>query len=215
MKNLSLFFVSLFLFASIATAQNGGTASNGDFQFSLTGATGSIQFDARLHGNGARGQMTFNGTAEISNEDDSVAPGTPTETNVQAVVSIDCLRIDKDHPNRAAMSGVVSSSNVPELLGRRALLAVEDNGEGRKSDAPDRFTWGVYRSTNITWFPTDEELPGDTGWSLSWPISDAERNDPPTASNSRTFTVDCNAFPFDSYAFEDLPHGAGNIQVKP
>ena len=196
-------------------AQNGGTASNGDFQFALTGATGAIQYDARLHGTSAQGQMTFNGAIEISNEDvdgtGNVTP--PSVSNVSLTVSFDCLRVNG---NRAAMSGTVSSSNVPEYLGLRALLAVQDNGEGNKAPAPDRFTWGVYRSNAIAWLPSDAEDPADTGATLTWLASDAERlDDVPVVMNQPGGGIDCKSFPFDSYAFEDLPHGAGNIQVKP
>jgi hypothetical protein len=204
---------SLLLTFAVA-AQNGGTASNGDFQFALAGATGAIQYDARLHGSSAQGQMTFNGTIEISNEDvDGTGGGPPAVTDVSLTVSFDCLRISG---NQAAMSGTISSSSVPEYIGLRAVLAVEDNGEGKKVPAPDRFTWGVYRTNAITWLPVDAEDENDIGATLTWLASDAERlDDVPVLSNQPNSGIDCKSFPFGSYAFEDLPHGAGNIQVKP
>jgi hypothetical protein len=196
-------------------AQNSGPASNGDFQFALTGATGEIEYNARAHGSSAQGQMTFTGSSEISNEDvDGTGSTAPSVTNVTLTVSFDCLRISG---NKAAMSGTISSSNVPEYLGLRALLAVEDNGEGVKQPAPDRFTWGVYRTNAVTWVPVDAEDENDTGATLTWFASDAERlDDVPVLTNQlNAGTIDCKSFPFGSYAFEDLPHGAGNIQVKP
>ena len=202
------------LLASAVAAQNSGPASNGDFRFALTGATGAIQYNARAHGSSAQGEMTFTGTTEISNEDvdGTGEPAPPAVTQVSLTVSFDCLRISG---NQAAMSGTISSSNVPEYIGLRALLAVEDNGEGRKT-SPDRFTWGVYRTNSISWIPVDAEDENDTGATLTWLASDAERlDDVPVLSNQPAGAIDCKSFPFGSYAFEDLPHGAGNIQVKP
>jgi hypothetical protein len=204
--------VSLLL-AFSAVAQNSGPASNGDFQFTLEGASGGIQYNARQHGSSASGSMTFTGSMSISNEDvDGEGTTVSTVNNVEMTVSIDCLRISS---NRAAMSGVVSSSSVPEYIGVRALLAVEDGGEGNKANR-DKFTWGIYRPTANGWIPEDAEVPGDTGALLTWYVTDFERIDDVGYSNSNVSTgVDCKSFPFDSYAFEELPHGAGNIQVKP
>lgn len=201
------------LLTSALVAQNSGPASNGDFQFALTGATGAIQYNARGTGSSASGEMTFTGTTEISNEDvDGEGSAPPSATQVSLTVSFDCLRISG---NQAAMSGTISSSSVPEYIGLRALLAVEDNGEGRKT-SPDRFTWGVYRTNAINWIPVDAEDENDTGATLTWLASDAERlDDVPVLANQPAGAIDCKSFPFGSYAFEDLPHGAGNIQVKP
>jgi hypothetical protein len=201
------------LWAFTAAAQNSGPASNGDFVFSLEGATGAIQYNARTQGGSSSGQMTFTGQLEISNEDvDGTGGGESAVSNVQLTVTIDCLRISE---NRAAMSGVVSSATVPGYTGVRALLAVEDGGEGKKEPG-DRFTWGVYRPIAVTWMPEDSEVPGDNGATFTWYVTDAERpDDVPVLSNQSGGPVDCRSFSFDSYAFEDLPHGAGNIQVKP
>ena len=206
---------SLLLTLSLA-AQNSGPASNGDFQIGLEGMTGAIQYNARGQGTAARGEMTFTGTAEIANEDvdgedGEEAPGSTVAT-VSLTVTFDCLRISG---NAAAMSSVVTSSTVPEYLGVRALLAVQDNGEGVKAPAPDRYTWGVYRPTATTWIPSDAEVPGDNGAMFTWYATDAERDDDVGVPSNHSTVVDCNSFPFGSYAFEDLPHGAGQIQVKP
>jgi hypothetical protein len=210
----SLFFASLVL-AFAAAAQNSGPASNGDFQFAVEGASGAIEFNARLHGTSASGEMTFTGAMSISNEDvDGEGTTVTPVSNVELTISFDCLRIQG---NRAAMSGVVSSSSVPEYLGTRAVLAVEDNGEGSKAPDRDKFTWGIYRTTTPGWIPEDAEVPGDTGALLTWYVTDSERLDDVGRSSSENniTTVDCKSFPFGSYAFESLPHGAGNIQVKP
>lgn len=205
------------LFAFTAVAQNSGPASNGDFQFDLTGATGAIEFDARSFGSSARGEMTFTGTIEISNEDvDGEGVTTSTVSDVTMTVHFDCLRING---NRAAIGGVVASSSVPEHIGLRALLAVEDNGEGKKAADLDKFTWGLYREPDDSWLPIDAEDPADTGATLTWFATDSEREDdtpiPAGYGVSQNAPVDCQTFSFGSYAFEAVLHGAGNIQVKP
>jgi hypothetical protein len=201
----------LFSFSAVADS---GPSSNGDFQFNLTGATGAIQYNVKAEGSGARGEMTFNGAIEVSNEDvDGEGTTVIPVSNVTLTVSFDCIRVSG---NRASMSGVVTSSSVPEYIGVKSVLAVEDNGEGSKT-ALDRFTWGVYRSTATTWFPTDEEVPGDTGATLTWLATDFEApGDPVLVGIPATPTsVDCKTFPLGSYAFENVAHGAGNLQVKP
>ena len=214
MREKILLLVSvLFLFALSAAAQNNGSAANGDFQFALNGATGAIQFDARLQGSSAKGQMTFNATMAVSNEDvDGEGVSSTAVSQVTATVSFDCVRVNGD---RAAMSGIVTSSNVPAYIGRRAVLAVEDNGEGVNAPALDRFTWGVYRNSVHNWVPSDFEVPGDTGALLNWTATDFERIDDVGISARQSEDVDCHSFPFGSYAFEKVAQGAGNIQVKP
>jgi hypothetical protein len=204
----------LFLVVTLPlAAQNSGPASNGDFRISAAGITGTIQYTARLHGSDARGEMTFTGTTEISNQDvDGAGSGTNAASSLTLEVSFDCLRISG---NRAAMSGIVTSSTVPEYVGARALLAVEDNGEGVDAPEPDKFTWGLYRTTAITWVPSDAEVPDDRGATLTWLATDAERSDDKGVSSRRSTTINCETFPFGSYVFQSLAHGAGQIQVKP
>ena len=212
MRILSRGALCAFLLFALSSAAQSGPSSNGDFQFSLDGASGAIQYNVKQDGSGARGDITFTGAMAISNEDvDGEGVTVGAVSNVSITVSADCLRVSG---NQAAMSGVVSSSSVPEYIGIRALLAVEDNGEGVKA-ARDRFTWGVYRSHAATWIPEDAEVPGDTGYFLTWIATDAERNDDAGVPSNKSNVVDCQSFPFGSYAFEIVAHGAGNIQVKP
>ncbi|MFP5247170.1 MAG: hypothetical protein ACLGH0_10790, partial [Thermoanaerobaculia bacterium] len=106
-------------------------------------------------------------------------------------------------------------STIPAYLGVKALLAVEDNGEGSKAPDLDKFTWGVYRTTASSWVPVDAEDPNDIGATLSWTATDFERPEDTGVSSNATTAVDCKSFPFDAYAFEAVPHGGGNLQVKP
>jgi len=218
MKVMRFFVLGILVFACAATlfAQNNGVSANGTFNFSSGGAAKTIDFNARLHTNGtdASGEMTFSGPAEISNQDvDGDGTSSPgTLANLTVKVKFDCLAVNG---NRAAMSGKITESSLPELVGRQSVLAVEDNGEGN-NQGPDRFTWGLYRSTAITWTPSDAEVPGDAGWSFSWIATDAERpDDVGVPSKKGNGPVDCHAFPLSSYSFEEVPKGGGNIQVRP
>ena len=208
------FSCALFLLALPVVAQNNGQAANGNFQFNLEGASGAIQFDARLQGT-AKGNLTFTSSAAIPNEDvdgEGLPAGdlTPTFT-----VSLDCVLFSG---NKAAMSGVVTSSNVSAYVGRRALLAVEDNGEGVNQPAPDRFSWGLYQTIAPTWVPSDADVPGDNGAFLSWSVDDSEIEDDtpvPSTPLNLSSSTNCNTFRFDLYGFAEIPHGGGNVQVKP
>ena len=212
MRMISRGALCAFLLLSLAVFAQSGPSSNGDFQFSLDGASGAIQYNAKQQGSGASGHLTFTGAMEISNEDvDGEGTTLSAVSNVSMTVSVDCLRVSG---NRAAISGVVSSSSVPEYIGVRALLAVEDNGEGVKA-ARDRFTWGTYRTVSPNWIPEDAEVPGDTGYFMTWIATDFERLDDVGIPSTKSNVVDCQSFPFGSYAFEEVAHGAGQIQVKP
>jgi hypothetical protein len=108
----------------------------------------------------------------------------------------------------------VKESSVNAYIGRRMLLTVEDGGEGANA-APDRFTWGQYRSTAATWVASDAELELDPGVGLTWTATDAELTDDVGVPSNPPAGVDCKSFSLSSYALEDLPLGSGNIQVKP
>ena len=54
--------------------------------------------------------------------------------------------------NRASMSGTITDSSQPELVGSRSLLVVEDNGQGNKA-TPDRVTWVVVSAADCHALP--------------------------------------------------------------
>ena len=216
MKPVCHLSIVAILLSAPLLAQNNGVSANGTFQFSTGSGTTTVDFNARQHtsDSGADGEMTFSGPAQISGQDVD-GDGTPspgTLTNLTIKVKFDCLKLSG---NRASMSGKITESSLQALVGRQSILAVEDNGEGSKATGPDRFTWGLYRSTAITWTPSDAEVPGDNGWSFSWTATDAERPDDAGIPSRPSSTVDCKAFPLSSYSFQDVPQGGGNIQVKP
>ncbi|HVG25163.1 MAG TPA: hypothetical protein VND45_13485 [Thermoanaerobaculia bacterium] len=211
MVRTRLVYLVLLLLVSLSL---GAQSSNGDFTFAVAGAKGAIQYNARVQGSSAKGNLTFTGTQDVSGDavDDAGGNGAAS-TTATISVSIDCMR---QTGNRAAMSGIVTSSNVPGYTGRRAILAVEDNGEGVK-ESRDAFTWGLYHDQQPSWTASDAEVPGDSGAMFSWLATDFEQpNDVgiPAGANAPK-GVDCRSFSLSSYALESLVHGTGNIQVRP
>ncbi|HYC90433.1 MAG TPA: hypothetical protein VEO54_14545 [Thermoanaerobaculia bacterium] len=203
-------FLFLLLLASVsASAQS----ASGDFTFALPGASGAIQFNAKTSGNAPKGHISFTATQQVSNDavDDSGGPGTSSQTATIGV-TVDCLKVTG---NRAAMSGVVTSSSVPGYVGLRAILAVEDGGEGSKAPR-DGFTWGVYGNNAATWTPSDAEVPGDNGAMFSWLATDFEvPGDAGIQVGANAPTgVTCQSFGLAAYTLDEVAHGAGNIQVR-
>lgn len=216
MKRATRFFLSTLALATLflvppAFAQS----ASGGFHVVTDDGTRNVEFNAKIHPNGrASGDLKFSipitvGDQDVD-EDGTGDPGTTT-TNLSVRVDVDCLRV-KD--NRAALAGLVKESSVGAYVGRRIVFTVEDGGEG-KNAAPDRYTWGQYRSTAPTWVASDAELEFDPGVGLMWVATDFERTDDAGISSSPSAGVDCQSFPLSSYALEDLPQGSGNIQVKP
>lgn len=200
-----------------------GPSTNGTFQFTIgDGSVRYVSFNARIHkDNTVTGEMSYM-DPDAAADADTENPQTSTATTGLTVkANFDCVVIDG---NRAVMSGVIVESNVGAALGRRVLLVVEDNEQGSKATDLDKLTWGVYKPNTRNWTPADAELENDIGATLHWTARDFERcpdaNDPETChdtgipSNPDT-TIGCQSFPLSSYAFVNIEHGAGNIQVKP
>lgn len=195
-------------------AQNSGPSANGDFQFSAGGNPLSIVFDARIQNNGStRGQITFNGTLALEDQDVDGEGFGPSSglVNVSLTVDVDCFNVDG---NQAAIGGVVEDANIPALVGNRVLLAVQDNGEGA-NEGPDAFTWGIYGTPDLTWVPSDAELAFDPGVGLTWLATDFERPDDVGIPSHPSTEISCETFSFAAYSLSDVAHGNGNIQVKP
>jgi hypothetical protein len=144
--------------------------------------------------------------------DTDSAESTPTNAGLSVKASFDCVVING---NRAVMSGVIVESNLGAALGRRVLLVVEDNEQGINASDLDKLSWGIYKPQNMNWTPADAELEHDTGASLRWIATDFERPDDVGIPSHSDQTIGCQSFPISSYAFVDVQHGAGNIQVKP
>ena len=206
---------TILLLSTVALfAQNNGPAANGDFVFSSGGNAQSFQFNARIKNNGSTdGTINYSGTVDFQEQDvdgEGTGPGSGL-TVVSLTVDVDCLNISG---NRASIGGVIEDSNVASLIGHRALLAIEDGGEGVNA-APDRFTWGLYGTPDLTWVPSDAELVFDPGVGLTWIATDFERDDDVGIPSNQSTEVTCQTFSFEAYSLENLPHGNGNLQVKP
>ena len=207
---LSFVLIVLFLAAAALSAQ--GQSATGGFKYELVGATGAVQFEARMQGTSGAGHVDLTATHDIANDPgDNTGGSSASAATVSVRVDVDCLRVSG---NRAVMSGSITSATIPDYIGAQAILAVEDGGEGGNA-SQDRFTWGLYHVNDPTWTPSDAEVPGDAGAFFSWIATDAERDDDvgiPAGANAPT-GVDCKTFGLDAYAFE--PIGNGNLQVRP
>src|SRR5262245_62116631 len=121
MKRIPLFVLSVLMLASAAKGKN--AQANGNFDFSLGNATGAIVFDANgSDGGGADGHMSFTSTFDAGAPEDEGEGGSES-TTVAFEAEFDCLRVEE---NRAVMSGVITSSTLPDQIGQQVILAVVD-----------------------------------------------------------------------------------------
>jgi hypothetical protein len=211
----TFFAIFLLTVAIPLFAQNSGPSATGSFQFASGEQPLTIEFNARTKPNGStEGQITLSGSVNVPDQDVD-GEGFSSGGSLVAVsleIEVDCLNVNG---NAAAMSGVITDSNVPAYIGNRALLAVVDNGEGVKAPALDQFMWGIYGTPDLTWVATDAELEFDPGVGLTWLATDFEREDDEGIESNASTTIDCQTFSTGAYSFEDLPNSGGNIQVRP
>ena len=222
-----LFVATLILFnyaaPSPTNAAKSGPSANGDFWFSAgDGVTRYVKFNAKVNPDGtSKGEMTYIDPAAPAEIDtDNPEASTPGSPGVTLRVEFDCLVVDG---NKAVMSGVIVESSFPNSIGQRVLLTVEDNDEGRPAPAPDRLSWGVYKKAIGGWIPSDADRESDPPVQ-PWRARDFDRCPDPSDTegcgdsgyqSDRSTAIGCNSFPLSSYAFIDVGHGGGNIQVKP
>ena len=112
--------------------------------------------------------------------------------------------------NTAIMGGEIFDSNVPNAIGQRVLLVVQDNGiDGEK----DRLTWGLYQPPT-KWVPVDAERPDDRGAFLQWLATDFERKDDVGIPMPPNKLVQCKTFPGAAYDFPEIKYAGGDLQVQ-
>jgi hypothetical protein len=207
---LSILALSLLTLAASSTA--GAQTASGTYQFSLEdGYTKYLEFDAKTLADGSTsGQLTFTDEAKLTSQDVD-GTGEPEETipGFYIKADLDGLVVDK---NDAVMSGTVRDSSIKDLIGRRVLLTVEDNGDN--TGVPDKLTWGVYKPVVRDWTPSDAELKEDPGVGLKWWATDAEVKDDRGYAMPRSEAIDTQSFPVSSYGFVDVEKGAGDIIVR-
>jgi hypothetical protein len=198
------------LLCSLAFPLAAQTTATGSFNFKGTEGLQTFNFDATGDDRSASGSFTMAGPTLVSDGDlDQEDPKqTVLVPDFTMKVTVDCMSVVG---TRVTMGGTVSDSNVRSMIGRVATLTVEDNDLNPK-DPTDRFTFGSYWQKDITWFPSDAEVPGDAGWKMSWWATDAERRDDVGYMISRQRQVDCHSFPVATYTLD--PIGEGRITVK-
>src|SRR4051794_32366908 len=185
------------------------TSAQGSFSFKGSEGLQTFVFDAVGDQRSAQGSFTLSGPTLVSDgELDQEDSKTVLVKDFTMKVTVDCMNTVG---TRTTMGGIVGDSNVRSMIGRVATLTVEDNDLNEK-DPTDRFTFGSYWDKDITWFPTDNEVKGDAGWTMSWWATDAERKDDVGYMISRTRQVNCSSFPVATYDLD--PIGEGRITVK-
>lgn len=207
MKRVASLSVLVLLVAFPLVAQ---TAAQGTFNFKGAEGLQTIDFDATGDDRSAQGFFTLAGPTLVTD-------GDPDQENPEQSVlvkdftmkvSVDCM---STLGTRVTMGGTVSDSNVRAMIGRVAMLTVEDNDLNEK-DPIDRFSFGSYWQKDISWFPTDAEQKDDAGWTMSWWATDAERKDDVGYMTTRTRQVNCHTFPVATYDLD--PIAEGRITVK-
>lgn len=201
-------FLSI-LVLSLAFPLVAQTTATGNFNFKGTEGLQTIAFDASGDERSAQGAFTLTGPTLVSdgNLDTEDPKQTILVSDFTMKVTVDCM---STLGTIVTMSGTVSDSNVRSMIGRVAMLTVQDNA--LQKDPTDRFTFGSYWQKDISWFPTDAEVRGDAGWSMSWWATDAERKDDVGYQISRTRQVNCHSFPVATYALD--PISEGSITVR-
>lgn len=192
---------------SLVLAGAEGSTAGGSFKFALEdGEIRFVEFKAQQEGDEAVGEMTLSDPAAVPvpDPDNPEKPGSP---GVLVRAKFDCMDTVK---NTAVIGGEIFESNVPEAIGLRVLLVVEDNGvEGEK----DRVAWGIYQLPG-KWIPTDAELDDDKGASLTWWATDFERRDDVGIPMPPNKLVACKSFAVASHDFPEIKYAGGDLQVQ-
>ena len=180
------------------------TSTQGSFNFKGAEGLQIIEFDALGDERSAQGYFTLAGPTLVSDgELDQEDPKTILVRDFTMKVEVDCI---SGIGTRVTMGGIVSDSNVRSMIGRVATLTVSDNDLDPK-DPRDSFSFGSYWEKDITWFPSDEEVKGDAGWTMSWWATDAEQKDDVGYLISRTRQVNCKSFPVATYDLAPIDEG--------
>jgi hypothetical protein len=184
-----------------------GATAAGSFKFALQ--DGEIRFVDFKASEGAGGV----GSGEMTISDPAVVPvdnpDDPEKTGPGVLVRarIDCMETSQ---NTAIMGGEIFDSNVPNAIGQRVLLVVQDNGT---TGDQDKLTWGLYQPAP-KWVPIDAENPNDRGAFLTWTATDFERRDDVGIPMPKDPLVQCRTFPGAAYDFPEIKYAGGDLQVQ-
>ncbi|HEX8748327.1 MAG TPA: hypothetical protein VF717_14220 [Pyrinomonadaceae bacterium] len=206
-----LFLLFLFTIAAPHNASAQSSTATGSYKFSFQdGFAKTLEFDARKQADGSTvGQMYLTDEATLVYRDvDGAGDATGKYAGYYIKATFDDLVVNK---NQAVMSGTITDSSVRELIGKRVLLTVEDNGDNTR--VLDQVTWGIYNPVTRDWKPTDAERRVDEGAGLRWWATDFERKDDVGYAMPRDESTTTNSFAMASYAFAQLDTQAGDIRV--
>ena len=195
-----------------AGARVGDPVARGSYRFSLgDGYAKYVEFDAQaLERGGATGSLFPSDEAPLTYQDtDGEGAREETYRGFYISASFDGLTVVG---NQAVMSGDVRDSSIPDLIGRRVLLTVEDNGDNSRE--PDKLTWGVYRPKG-SWEVSDGEREHDPGVGMTWEASDNERRDDTPIMMPREQRISTDTFLLSAFVFVDAEDGTGDILVQP
>jgi len=187
--------------------------ANGHFRISIPGETAkTIDFNAQLGSDDSTsGEMIFREVetpAPVAAED-GVDPQSNKPFFIRA--EFDCLVVDG---NKAVMSGGVTEASADRYVGRRVVLAVEDNGKGDISGKRDRITWGIYRTIRDAQSPIDIDRPDEPAGPMSWIAKDNDRDDDPGVLSNTRQEIGCHTYPISSFTFISANLGKGEIYVR-
>jgi len=204
---MAVLAVCLALPNSVFAGAEGATAA-GSFKFAFQdGEIRFVEFNASEGADGVgSGEMTLSDPVAIpiDNPDD---PGREQTPGVLVRAKFDCMETTQ---NTAIMGGEIFDSNVPNAIGMRVLLVVQDNGiDGEK----DKVTWGMYQPPP-QWVPIDAERPDDRGAFLKWTATDFELRDDVGIPMPQSKLVQCKSFPGPAYEFPEIKYAGGDLQVQ-
>jgi hypothetical protein len=213
----TLLLLTLLAFAAAPAAAQ---SANGVYQFTMEDEfLKYVEFDAKKQADGSTSGAVFisdDATVDYTDLDgtgDRALTGSYKGFYVKADVD-DLVTTKTRTGSQAVMSGTVRDSSIPDLVGRRVLLTVEDNGDNTK--VPDRVMWGFYKFEERTWTPSDYEWKTDPGVGLRWCASDYERKgDPCIPYPPENKPASTQSFPSGSYPFVDAHRPSGDIVVVP
>lgn len=205
MTSLSI-LILVVVFALPLAAQ---TTAQGSFSFKGSEGLQSFVFDATGDARSAQGSFSISGPTLVSDGDlDSEDPKqTILVPDFTMKVTVDCMNAVG---TLATMGGTVTDSNVRSMIGRVATLTVQDNS--LQKDPTGQFSFGSYWEKDISWTPSDADIRGDAGWSMSWFATDAERKDDVGVQISRSRQVDCHSYPATAHDLDPITEG--RITVK-
>lgn len=206
MKQIAFLSLLVLLVALPGAAQ---TTASGNFNYKGSEGLQTIVFDATGDQRSATGAFTLSGPTLVTDGDPSQEDAKTTLVpDFTMKVTVDCMSV---FDTRVTMGGTISDSNVRSMIGRLATLTVQDNALN-KEDPIDTFSFGSYWEQDISWFPTDAEVPGDAGWKMSWWATDAERKDDVGYQISRQRHVDCHSFPVTAHDLDHITEGSITVR---